>query len=276
MHALRIRTDITEPSDCFPCRIGDPSCTADCPGLDDAITGQQDCLDCLAGGCSDNGNSFFNMCTAQCASPKPGVCALNLTCVRGCRIQAGGKQQQCRNRFRQQVRGTCALVACGADPNYFRTAKQVRNQCDKACKKGLDAATPAVATLPGTALQSTRGCNCQQQCIRTIVGGCFNQCVVACRGDNDALRLCNNACRNAQCASLRQNCASDSANPSISYSACCEQCSAVGGCDNDLDAETLCTPTTSTTTTTNTTLSTTTTTIAGQTTTSSTSTTTLF
>src|SRR5262249_46191826 len=119
------------------------------------------------------------------------------------------------------------------------------------------------------------GCNCQQRCIRGIVGDCFDQCDLACKGDLDALKLCQRACRNAQCASLRANCAADNPNASVIYLGCCAQCESSGACDEDRDAEALCTPTTTTTSTTTTSTTSTssgptTTTFAGQTTTSST------
>src|SRR5262249_13670982 len=210
--------DVTEPEDCFPCRT-DPASCANCPPLDDAITGEQACLDCLAGDCSESGQSFFNMCTGQCASPKPGVCAQNLTCVGMCRIAAGGQQQNCHTRFRQQVRAICNLVACGPDPNanYFVTARRTRRRCVRDCTATTTTTTPSTTTttiarasvtasVGGPAasdsttttttsttstttatLPPTRGCNCQQHCVRTIVGGCYNDCKRACRGDRDAL-----------------------------------------------------------------------------------------
>jgi len=279
---------ITEPEECFNCATVacDPTCDDQ---LSDAVDGQDSCLSCLAGDCSSDmtlnpaGQTFFQICTNQCASPAPGVCALNLTCVRTCREQLFFKQQGCNTRFRNQVRAICRQVACGSDVNYFRTAKQQLRQCRRACKTNPEAAVarvaPQVETATAVPLQSGGapvGCNCQQQCIRTIVGNCFNQCQSACRGDRDALNLCQRACKNAQCASLRRACASDASNPAASYAACCSQCSASGACDDDLDAESLCTPTTTTTTTTTSTSTSstgvTTTTFAGQTTTTTTTT----
>ena len=277
---------ITNPAECFNCATVacDPSCDGQ---LSDAVAGLDSCLACLAGDCSDipppKDQPFFTTCTNQCASPKPGVCAQNLTCVRTCREQLFFHQQRCRQRFQNQVRSVCRQVACGSDVNYFRTAKQQLRQCRRACKTNPAAAVaraaPRVETGPAVPLETAppTGCGCQQQCIRTIVGNCFSQCLNACRGDQDALNLCQRACRNAQCASLRSTCASDAANPAASYAACCSQCSSSGACDTDLDAIDLCTPTTSTTTTTSTSSSTsstgpTTTTFAGQTTTTTTTT----
>lgn len=277
---------ITDPSECFNCATVacDPSCDGQ---LSDAVAGQDSCLSCLAGDCSDipppKDQSFFTTCTNQCASPKPGVCALNLTCVRTCREKLFFHQQRCRQRFQNQVRAVCRQVACGADVNYFRTAKQQLRQCRRACKTNPEAvvarAAPRDETAPAVPLESAppAGCGCQQQCTRTIVGNCYSLCLNACRGDNDALNLCQRACRNAQCASLRRSCASDAANPAPSYAACCSQCldsSGVSCSDSDQTAEELCTPTTTTTTTSTTSTSTstittvvTTTTFAGQTTT---------
>jgi hypothetical protein len=268
---------ISDPSDCLTCPNGtcDPSCSGQ---LSDAVDGQDSCLGCLAGDCQDiTINPFFQTCTNRCASPKPGVCALNLTCVRTCREQLFFRQQHCRTRFQNQVRAVCRQVACGADVNYFRTAKQQLRQCRRACKTNPGAAVarvaPQVETATAVPLQSGGvpvGCNCQQQCIRTIVGNCYSQCLNACRGDQDALNLCQRACRNAQCASLRRACASDAENPAASYAACCSQCSAAITCStDDLDTESLCTPTTTTSTSTTTSSSTsstgvTTTTFAGQ------------
>jgi hypothetical protein len=196
-------------------------------------------------------------------------------------------QQRCKTRFQNQVRAVCRQVACGADVNYFRTAKQQLRQCRRACKTNPGAAVarvaPQVETATAVPLQSGTvpvGCNCQQQCIRTIVGNCYSQCLNACRGDQDALNLCQQACRNAQCAAVRAACASDAATPAASYAACCSQCSAAITCStDDQDTQAICTPTTSTTTTTTTSSSTsstgvTTTTFAGQTTTIPTTTTT--
>jgi len=283
---------ITAPAECFNCATVacDPSCDSQ---LSAAVDGQDSCLACLAGDCADislnpNDQSFFTTCTNQCASPAPGVCALNLTCVRTCREQLFFKQQGCRQRFQNQVRGVCRQVACGADVNYFRTAKQQLRQCRRACKTNPGVAVARVARRapraePATAvpLQSGNvpGCNCQQQCIRGVVGRCYDQCQSACRGDRDALNLCQRACRNAQCASVRAACASDAPNPAASYAACCSQCSAVITCStDDQTAVEICTPTTSTTTTTTTSSSTsstgvTTTTFAGQQTTTTTTTT---
>ncbi len=266
---------VNEPSVCLKC----PDCAGCSDQLADAVDGLDSCLGCIGGDCDP---PFFSTCTGQCASPKPGVCALNLTCVRGCRAQRDAQRQICQQRFRNQVRAVCRQVACGADPNYFATAKRVRRQCERACKTeggSSSAVKPAVETTAAVPQQSSGvppGCNCQQRCIRTVVGRCFDQCDTACKGDLDALNLCQRACRNAQCAQLRQTCAADAENPSITYLACCSQCESSDACADDRDAESLCTPTTSTTTTTNTTSSTSTTTIAGQTTTSSTSTTTIF
>jgi hypothetical protein len=276
---------VTEPDGCLKCNQAGVDCSS-CPGLDDAISGRDDCLDCLKGSCaSGDMPSFFDTCTGQCASPKPGVCALNLTCVRRCRVQLGMHQQQCRTRFQKQVRSVCRLVACGADPNYFVTAKRQRRQCERACKTEGATATraapaPAVDATPVAPLQSSGlppGCNCQQKCIRGNVGKCYDDCNSACMGDRDALNLCQRACRNAQCAALRKACASDSASPSISYAACCSQCASSGACDEDKDMEEICTPTTSTTSTSTTSTSSTTTgptttTFAGQTTTTTTTT----
>src|SRR5262245_53048812 len=92
---------VTEPDGCLKCNQPGVDCSS-CPGLDDEISGRDDCLNCLAGDCSGNPSltrSFFDTCTGQCASPKPGVCALNLTCVRTCRVQLGMHQQRCRTRF---------------------------------------------------------------------------------------------------------------------------------------------------------------------------------
>ena len=283
---------ITDPSECFNCAsvTCDPTCDSQ---LSDAIDGQDSCLACLAGDCSDipppNDQSFFTTCTNQCASPKPGVCALNLTCVRTCREQLFFHQQRCRQRFQNQVRSVCRQVACGSDVNYFRTAKKQLRQCRRACKTNPAAAVarvaraaPQVETARAVPLETAppTGCGCQQQCIRRIAGNCYSQCQNACRGDQDALNLCQRACRNAQCASLRSACASDAANPASSYAACCSQCldsSGVSCSDSDQTAEEICTPTTSTTTTTTTSTSTsstgpTTTTFAGQTTTTTTTT----
>jgi hypothetical protein len=280
---------ITDPSECFNCATVacDPSCDTQ---LSDATGGQDSCLSCLAGDCSDipppKDQSFFTTCTNQCASPKPGVCALNLTCVRTCREQLFFKQQRCRQRFQNQVRAVCRQVACGSDVNYFRTAKQQLRQCRRACKTNPEAvvarADPRDESAPAVPLESAppAGCGCQQQCVRRIAGNCYSQCQNACRGDQDALNLCQRACRNAQCASLRSACASDAANPAASYAACCSQCldsSGISCSDSDQTAEELCTPTTTTTTTTTTSTSTsstgpTTTTFAGQTTTTTTTT----
>jgi hypothetical protein len=283
---------ITDPSDCLTCPNGicDPSCSSQ---LSDAVDGQDSCLSCLAGDCSSDmtlnpaGQTFFQICTNQCASPAPGVCALNLTCVRTCREKLFFKQQGCNTRFRNQVRATCRQVACGSDVNYFRTAKQQLRQCKRACKTNPGAAvarvTPQVETATAVPLQSSgvpRGCNCQQRCIRTIVGNCFNQCQSACRGDRDALNLCQRACTNAQCAAVAAACAVDAERPSAAYAACCSQCSASGACDNDLGGigsdNPICTPTTTTTTTTTSTSTSstgvTTTTFAGQQTTTTTTT----
>jgi hypothetical protein len=279
---------ITDPGECFNCAnvACDPSCSSQ---LSDAVNGQDSCISCLAGDCQDItiNKPFFQTCTNQCASPKPGVCALNLTCVRTCREQLFFRQQHCRTRFQNQVRAVCRQVACGADVNYFRTAKQQLRQCRRACKTNPGAAVarvaPQVETATAVPLQSGTvpvGCNCQQQCIRTIVGNCYSQCLNACRGDQDALNLCQRACRNAQCAAVRAACASDAATPAASYAACCSQCSAAITCStDDQDTQAICTPTTSTTTTTTTSSSTsstgvTTTTFAGQTTTIPTTTTT--
>jgi hypothetical protein len=288
---------ITDPSECFNCATVacDPSCDGQ---LSDAVDGQDSCLTCLmgedAGGCSSNmtlnpaGQSFFQICTNRCASPAPGVCALNLTCVRTCREQLFFHQQFCKRRFQNQVRAVCRQVACGADVNYFRTAKQQLRQCKRACKTNPGAAvarvTPQVETATAVPLQSSgapAGCNCQQRCIRGVVGNCFNQCQNACRGDQDALNLCQRACTNAQCAAVAAACAVDAERPSASYAACCSQCSASGACDNDLGGigsdNPICTPTTTTTTTSTTSSSTsstgvTTTTFAGQTTSTTTTT----
>ena len=284
---LDFQDAVTEPTECFNC----PGCD-DCDGqLADAVDGLDSCFGCINGDCGTP--AFFSTCTGQCASPKTFVCALNLTCARKCRAERDALRQVCQNRFRKQVRAVCRQVACGADVNYFATARRVRRQCERACKTEGGAAssalkppaeTPEIATAPAEPQQSSGlppGCSCQRQCIRGIVGGCFDACITACKGDLDALALCNRACRNAQCASLRANCTMDS-EKATSYLACCEQCASSGACDDDRDAESLCTPTTSTTTTTTTSTTSTstgptTTTFAGQTTsTSTTSTTTIF
>jgi hypothetical protein len=283
---------ITDPSECFNCATVacDPSCDGQ---LSDATDGQDSCLSCLmaSGNCSDiepnPGNpdqSFFTFCTNQCASPKPGVCAQNLTCVRSCREQLFFKQQRCRQRFQNQVRSVCRQVMCGSDVNYFRTAKQQLRQCRRACKTNPEAvvarAAPRGESAPAVPLETAppAGCGCQQQCIRRIAGNCYSQCQNACRGDQDALNLCQQACRNAQCAPLRSACASDAASPAHAYAACCSQCADSSGVScsaSDQTAEEICTPTTTTTTTTSTSTSTsstvvTTTTFAGQQTTSTT------
>ena len=281
---------ITNPAECFNCATVacDPSCDGQ---LSDAVAGLDSCLACLAGDCSDipppKDQPFFTTCTNLCASPKPGVCAQNLTCVRTCREKLFFHQQRCRQRFQNQVRSVCRQVACGADVNYFRTAKQQLRQCRRACKTNPAAAVarvaraaPRVETAPVVPLETAppTGCGCQQQCIRTIAGNCYSQCQNACRGDQDALNLCQRACRNAQCASLRRSCASDAASPASSYAACCSQCldsSGVSCSDSDQTAEEICTPTTTTTSTTATSTTTsstgpTTTTFAGQTTTTTT------
>jgi hypothetical protein len=211
---------------------------------------------------------------------------VNLTCVRTCREQLFFHQQRCKTRFQKQVRAVCRQVACGADVNYFQTAKRQLRQCRRACKTNPGVAVarvaPQVETATAVPLQSSggnAGCNCQQRCVRGVASNCYNQCQSACRGDRDALNLCQTACKNAQCFSVRQACASDAPTPSASYAACCSQCSSSGACDSDLDAVDLCTPTTTTTSTTSTSSSTsstgvTTTTFAGQTTTILTTTTT--
>jgi hypothetical protein len=286
---------ITAPAECFNCAnvSCDPSCSSQ---LSDAVDGQDACRTCLAGDCTDiplnpNDQSFFTTCTNQCASPAPGVCALNLTCVRTCREQLFFHQQRCKTRFQNQVRAVCRQIACGADVNYFQTAKKQLRQCRRACKTNAGEAVarvaPQVETATAVPLQAggvPPGCNCQQHCIRGVVGNCYDQCQSACRGDKDALNLCQRACRNAQCASVRAACASDAPTPAASYAACCSQCAAAISCStNDQAAANICTPTTSTTTTTASSTTTssstgpTTTTFAGQqTTTTSVTTTTLL
>ena len=294
---------ITDPSDCLTCPNDtcDPSCSEQ---LSAASAGYSDCLTCLmgeaAGGCSSNmtlnpaGQSFFQVCTNQCASPLAGVCAQNLTCVRTCRVQLFHHQQRCKTRFQNQVRSVCRQIACGADVNYFQTAKRQLRQCKRNCKTNPGAAVASVApqleAATAVPLQSGGGsgdCNCQQRCIRGVAANCFNQCQSACMGDRDALNLCERACTNAQCFSVKQACAIDAPTPSASFATCCSQCasSGAGSCDGDAGIDTdppICVPTTSTTTTTSTSTSTsstgvTTTTFAGQTTTiPTTSTTTLI
>jgi hypothetical protein len=224
-------------SDCQA--VFDQTLIDECDGCAEQFIGQRD--DCL-GVAQDRHDACVENCPAFA-----GRCTITRECVDGCAVNLSTDQATCQNTFKHQVRNLCARGQL-----CLQTARAARKACKKECKK-----SPSAVTSP--APQPLNPCNCQNICIRNIVGSCYDQCVDRCKNNQTALQICRRGCRNAQCKRLENTCAigGDKTN---AYTVCCT------GCNNCVDAVD-CIPTTTSTSTSSTTLAPSTTTVTVTTTT---------
>src|SRR3989441_13373638 len=182
---------------------GGSGCNASCQAVfDDALVSE--CGACAADpisardGCRDAVNENFPNCLGDCPA-FPGRCTITQECVAACRSGRDAQSATCARIFQSRIR-----TECTGGRRCLAAARKARRKCLKTCRRG--ASVMARLSAPEVSATPAGACNCQGQCIRRIVGSCYDECNDRCEGDTEALGICQRGCRNAQCMRLENAC----------------------------------------------------------------------
>jgi hypothetical protein len=174
----------------------------------------------------------------------PGRCTITLNCVRRCYRQTRGEAPSRKDCLRD------LKAAISGDGSCRVTSSAARRACKRCVDPIPQACFPAF---------EDRGSRCQHSCVLNMLEAlatsknCYSKCGSRCDGVNCATSMCQRACRNTVCNSLRTNCVEDSEEGGTptnfpirnKYRACCDE---TGDCDVDSEDTLLCTPTTTSST----------------------------
>lgn len=213
--------------------------------------------------CHQDATAGFDSCLDRCrraAASPPGRCKVTRECVEDCRDISDQMHSGCEGQFAPKVRHFCT-------PACLREGRKASRTCLRQClRNDLSGVDPSCVPEVG----GSSRCGCQDRCIQNVVGTCLADCDDNCAGDPDALRLCQQACRNAQCQKLINQCSTgeddeleDDAEPrNASYLRCCEalcdECEPTVNCEVTTTSTSLTTTSTSVASTSTTSLTTTT------------------
>ena len=253
---IAVVASLSSPHPAAHARDGRPPCLPGCD-LKDASSLSDCCEACLEGPCDrlelclDHLRDDFQDCVADCPT-FAGRCTITRECVQRCRARSTSGRSSCVVELKRGIQRGCSegRLACRIG----------RRGAGRVCRACGAATTTTATTLMGLEAvgKEEDPFGCQRRCVEEIAGSCYEDCNDRCEGDQLALALCREGCRNAQCRLLQRACTENDRRAASRYRLCCIS---HDGCLDTVDCVIITTTTTTTraSTTTRTTASATTT-----------------
>ena len=165
----------------------------------DAVDAIATRVDCVRGK-----SNVFGSCVQNCPG-FAGRCAITRDCLNKCRDELTLDRAECISSFTSGIRkrdgGRQCLAAARQARRQFRRCLHGAGAPTRKETSGTDAAEVAGAR-PSLSLTDS----CQGGCVLGIVGSCYDDCRDQCEGDRQALGICRQACKDAQCGELHTVC----------------------------------------------------------------------
>jgi len=154
--------------------------------------------------CVEANRDAFRSCVDDCPG-FAGRCTITRDCVNKCRDELTLGGEECIQSFEGKIR------KCNGGRHCLAAARQARRRFRRCLRSAAPRIRTGTVGTEGVQVSGVRPSlneteSCQEACVRGVVGTCFDDCQDRCEGDHLALKICRQACKDAQCGELHAFC----------------------------------------------------------------------